>query len=75
MNRLSKTKVSALIDYLITLSRKNKQKVLAVMGDGINDVSAINVTEVAISVENPVDVAREAADVVLMKKNLTLNWY
>lgn len=45
------------------------------MGDGINDVSAINVTEVAISVENPVDVAREAADVVLMKKNLTLNWY
>ena len=40
------------------------------MGDGINDGSAINAADVGISVENAVDVAREAADFVLMEKNL-----
>lgn len=43
---------------------------VAYMGDGINDVSAINAADVGISVENAVDVAREAADFVLMEKNL-----
>ena len=43
---------------------------VAYMGDGINDVSAINVADVGISVENAVDVAREAADFVLMEKDL-----
>lgn len=42
------------------------------MGDGINDVSAINVAGVGISLENAVDVAREVADFVLMGKNLTV---
>ena len=43
---------------------------VAYMGDGINDVSAISAADVGISVENAVDVAREAADFVLMEKNL-----
>ena len=43
---------------------------VAYMGDGINDVPAINAADVGISVENAVDVAREAADFVLMEKNL-----
>ena len=43
---------------------------VAYMGDGINDVSAINAADVGISVENAVDVAREAADFVLTEKNL-----
>ncbi|MBI3234600.1 MAG: HAD-IC family P-type ATPase, partial [Bacteroidetes bacterium] len=43
---------------------------VAYMGDGINDVSAINAADVGISVENAVDVAREAADFVLIEKNL-----
>lgn len=43
---------------------------VAYIGDGINDVSAINAADVGISVENAVDVAREAADFVLMEKNL-----
>lgn len=43
---------------------------VAYIGDGINDVSAINVADVGISVENAVDVAREAADFVLMEKSL-----
>lgn len=47
-----------------------KTYTVAYMGDGINDVSAINAADVGISVENAVDVAREAADFVLMEKNL-----
>jgi len=43
---------------------------VAYMGDGINDVSAINAADVGISVNNAVDVAKEAADFVLMEKTL-----
>jgi len=43
---------------------------VAYMGDGINDVSAINAADIGISVNNAVDVAREAADFVLMEKDL-----
>lgn len=45
---------------------------VAYMGDGINDVSAINAADVGISVDNAVDVAKEAADFVLMENNLTV---
>ncbi|MEP6646862.1 MAG: magnesium-translocating P-type ATPase [Saprospiraceae bacterium] len=47
-----------------------KSFTVAYIGDGINDVSAINAADVGISVENAVDVAREAADFVLMEKDL-----
>ncbi len=43
---------------------------VAYIGDGINDVSAINIADVGISVDNAVDIAKEAADFVLMEKNL-----
>ena len=55
---------------IIAALRKNFT--VAYMGDGINDVSAINVADIGISVENAVDVAREAADFVLMEKNLSV---
>lgn len=45
---------------------------VAYMGDGINDVSAIIAADVGISVDNAVDVAREAANFVLMEKDLTV---
>jgi len=53
----------------IILALKNTYSV-AYIGDGINDVSAIKAADVGISVENAVDVAREAADIVLMEKDL-----
>lgn len=43
---------------------------VAYMGDGINDVSAIHAADVGISVDNAVDVAKEAADLVLIEKKL-----
>jgi Mg2+-importing ATPase len=53
----------------IILALKDSYTV-AYMGDGINDVSAISAADVGISVDNAVDVAREAADFVLMEKEL-----
>lgn len=52
------------------LQALRKSYTVAYIGDGINDVSAITAADVGISVENAVDVAREAADFVLMEKNL-----
>jgi Mg2+-importing ATPase len=55
-------------EHIILALRKTYT--VAYIGDGINDVSAINAADIGISVENAVDVAREAADFVLMEKNL-----
>lgn len=57
-------------ERIIQSLRKNYT--VAYMGDGINDVSAINAADIGISVENAVDVAKEAADFVLMEKKLSV---
>ncbi len=49
-----------------------KSYTVAYMGDGINDVSALNAADIGISVDNAVDAAREAADIVLMDKDLSV---
>jgi Mg2+-importing ATPase len=47
-----------------------KHFTVAYLGDGINDVSAISAADLGISVNNAADVTREAADVVLMEKEI-----
>jgi Mg2+-importing ATPase len=54
----------------IILALKKAGHVVGYMGDGINDASALHVADVGISVESAVDVAKEAADIVLLEKNL-----
>ena len=46
--------------------------VVGFMGDGINDAAALHAADVSISVDSAVDVAKEAADIVLLEKNLAV---
>lgn len=45
-------------------------KVVGFMGDGINDASAMKESDVGISVDTAVDIAKESADVILLEKDL-----
>jgi Mg2+-importing ATPase len=44
--------------------------VVGYMGDGINDAPSLRAADVGISVDSAVDVAKEAADIVLLEKSL-----
>lgn len=46
--------------------------VVGYLGDGINDAPALKTADVGISVNNAVDIAKESADIILLKKNLTV---
>ncbi|MBI5493189.1 MAG: magnesium-translocating P-type ATPase [Deltaproteobacteria bacterium] len=54
----------------IILSLKNAGHVVGFLGDGINDASAIRASDVGISVDTAADVAKDAADIVLLEKGL-----
>ena len=54
----------------IILALKKTGNVVGFMGDGINDASALHAADVGISVDTAVDVAKEAADIVLLEKTL-----
>jgi Mg2+-importing ATPase len=54
----------------IILALKKTGHVVGYMGDGINDAPALHVADVGISVDKAVDVAKEAADFVLLEHDL-----
>ena len=54
----------------IILALKKAGHVVGYMGDGINDASALHAADVGVSVDSAVDVAKEAADIVLLEKDL-----
>jgi Mg2+-importing ATPase len=56
----------------IILALKKAGHVVGYMGDGINDASALHTADVGISVDSAVDVAKEAADIVLLEKDLNV---
>ncbi|WP_114937770.1 magnesium-translocating P-type ATPase [Mucilaginibacter endophyticus] len=51
---------------------KKAGNVVGFMGDGINDAPALHTADVGISVNSAVDVAKEAADIVLLNQDLNV---
>jgi Mg2+-importing ATPase len=56
----------------IILALRKAGNVVGYMGDGINDASALHAADVGISVNTAADVAKEAADFVLLEKDLAV---
>jgi Mg2+-importing ATPase len=56
----------------IILALQKTGHVVGYMGDGINDAPALHAADVSISVDTAVDVAKDAADFVLLKQDLAI---
>ncbi len=54
---------------IINILQKNGH-VVGYMGDGINDAAALKESDVGISVDTGVDIAKESADIILLQKDL-----
>jgi P-type Mg2+ transporter len=83
VEHLDKESLSRVVEGVTIFSRLNpsqKNQVLSAlqhnghvvgyMGDGINDAPSIRHADVGISVENAVDIAKESADIILLKNDL-----
>jgi Mg2+-importing ATPase len=56
-------------ERIIRALHENKH-IVGYLGDGINDALALKTSDVGISVNNAVDIAKESADIILLKKSL-----
>lgn len=54
----------------IILALKRRHHVVGFLGDGINDAPSLHAADVGISVTSATDVARDAADIVLLERGL-----
>jgi Mg2+-importing ATPase len=54
----------------IILALKTRGHVVGYLGDGINDAPSLHSADVGLSVDSAVDVAKEAADMILLKHDL-----
>ncbi|TCS39401.1 Mg2+-importing ATPase [Paucimonas lemoignei] len=63
-------RVSPMQKNRVILALKASGHVIGYLGDGINDAPALHNADVGISVDKAVDVAREAADLILLKHDL-----
>jgi P-type Mg2+ transporter len=56
----------------IILALKSRHHVVGFLGDGINDAPSLHTADVGISVANGVDVAKDAADILLSERTLAV---
>jgi Mg2+-importing ATPase len=54
----------------IITALQSRKHTVGFMGDGINDAPAIHTADVGISVDSAVDIAKEAADMILLERSL-----
>jgi len=58
-------------EKIIRALQANKH-IVGYLGDGINDAPALKAADVGISVNNAVDIAKESANLILLRKSLTV---
>jgi Mg2+-importing ATPase len=54
----------------IILGLRHRGHVVGYLGDGINDAPSLHTADVGISVDSAVDVAKDAADIILLRRDL-----
>jgi P-type Mg2+ transporter len=54
----------------IILALKSRNHVVGFLGDGINDAPSLHTADVGVSVATAVDVAKDAADIILLERDL-----
>ncbi len=83
IEKMSDTELAQAVEYtdvFAKLAPEQKSRVVTVlrgcghvvgfMGDGINDAAAMKASDIGISVDTAVDVAKESADIILLEKDL-----
>jgi Mg2+-importing ATPase len=72
--RVKRTTIFARVDpdqkLQVIRALRESGAVVGYLGDGINDAPALHVADVGISVDNATDVARSAADIILLEPSL-----
>lgn len=63
-------RVSPLNKERIVRSLRSQGHVVGFMGDGINDAPGLRAADIGISVDDAVDIAKEAADIILLERSL-----
>ncbi|MGD0382920.1 MAG: magnesium-translocating P-type ATPase [Thermoguttaceae bacterium] len=69
-NTLLFARLSPMDKQRIIKALQSKKHVVGFMGDGINDSPALRAADVGVSVDTAVDIAKEAADIILLEKSL-----
>ncbi len=65
-------KISPVQKQRIVQAFQENNHTVGFLGDGINDALALKQADVGISVDTAVDIAKESADIILLKKDLTV---
>lgn len=65
-------RVSPMQKHRIITALRSRGHVVGFLGDGINDAPSLHIADVGISVSNAVDVAKEAATIILLKRHLSV---
>ncbi len=65
-------RVTPVLKSRVLMAIKQRGHTVGYMGDGINDAAALHLADASISVDTAVDVAKDAADLILLKQDLNV---